>query len=313
VDRSVVSRRLKLRQLEVLLAVAESGSMAKAASRLSITQPVISKSIADLENTLGVPLFDRTSQGVEPTIFGRALLQRSVAMFNDLRTTVNELEHLSDPTTGDLRIGSSETVATGMLSVILDRLSRRHPRLTFEVALGGDLTDLPHRDLRARAIDLIIGRLPSAIPDDMEAIALYDDQLFIVAATQHHLTRRRKIELAELVDEPWCGAPFDNFPWSMIRDAFRAKGLEAPRNVVRTRSILTQSGMLATGRFLTILPRTLMDFGARKLSLKPVPVDLPVTKFPVGIITLKNRTPTPVAQLFIECAREVVKPLLKHK
>lgn len=305
----LVSRRLKLRQLEVLLSVAQTGSMAKAAEHLSITQPVISKSIADLEHALGVRLFDRTSQGVEPTIYGRTLLKRSIAILDDLKTSVTELQGLSDPTAGDLRIGSSETIATGMLATIIDKLLRKYPKLTFEVTLGGDLTDLPHRELRARNIDLIIGRLPSVIPDDMDALTLFEDELFIVAGTRHHLTRRRKVDLAELVHELWCGAPFDSFPWTLVRDVFRASDLEVPRNVVRTRSVLARNGLLATGRFLTILPGSMLHFGAENLSLKRVPIRLSVPQYPAGIITLKNRTLPPAAQIFVDSAREVSRAL----
>ena len=196
-----------------------------------------------------------------------------------------------------------------MLGVIIDRLSRRHPRLAFEVTLGGDMADLPHRALRDRAIDLIIGRLPGQIPIDMEAITLYDDKLSIVAAAQNPLTRRRKVKLAELLEELWCGPSFDDFPWSLVAAAFRAEGLPVPRNVVRVRDILARDGLLATGRFLTILPRTVLHFSAKRLSLKPVPVALEIPTFPVGIVTLKNRTLNPVAQVFIECAREIAKPL----
>lgn len=306
-----VSRRLKLRQLEILMAVSQSGSMVKAAEQLAITQPVVSKSISDLESTLGVRLFDRTTQGIEPTHYGTALIQRSIGIFNDLRISVNELEHLADPTSGDLRIGSSETVAAGLLGLIIQKLTEQHPRLTFEVTLGGDLTQLPHHDLRARNIDLVIGRLPAPIPADMEAIVLYDDRLFVVAGTQNPLTRRSSIKLAELISEPWCGAPFDSFPWSLVRDAFLAERLEIPRNVVRTRSILARNGLLASGRFLTLLPTTMLHFGAQNFSLKPLALDLPIPSYPVGIITLKGRTITPVAQLFINFARQVSQPLAR--
>src|SRR5262245_25751151 len=81
-DRQV--RRLKLRELRVLLAVTQAGSMAKAAKQLAISQPAVSRAIADMEQTLGVPLFDRTAQGIEPTRYGRALLTRSVAVFDEL-------------------------------------------------------------------------------------------------------------------------------------------------------------------------------------------------------------------------------------
>lgn len=300
-----MSRRLKLRQLEVMLAVAQSGSMAKASTQLAITQPVISKSIADLETTLNVKLFDRTSRGVQPTLYGQALLERTIALFNDLRTSVSELQFLADSTAGELRIGSSDAVAAGMLGVIVDRLVRRYPRLTFDAIM--DIYDLPHQHLRARAIDLIIGRLPSTMPDDMDVLTLYEEQAFVVAGAQNPLTRRRKVKLAEILNEPWCGQPFDIFPWSLMGDAFRARGLPPPRNVLKTRSMLARHGLLATGRYLSIFPRTVLHFSGG-LSLKRVPIDIPAPTYPVGVVTLKNRTLNPVARLFIDCAREVAKP-----
>src|SRR6266540_731529 len=99
-----VNRRLKLRDLRLLLAVAESRSMAKAATRINLTQSAVSRAIGELEHTLGVRLFDRTVRGVEPTVYGRALLKGGVAIFDDLRTSVSEIEFLSNPTAGELRI-----------------------------------------------------------------------------------------------------------------------------------------------------------------------------------------------------------------
>jgi len=308
-----ISRRLKLRQLEVLLAVAQAGSMAKAAEHLAITQPVVSKTIADLETTLGVRLFDRGPQGVAPTLYGRALLKRSVAVFNDLRASVTELDFLSDPTAGELRIGSSEAIATGMLGAIIDRLSRQHPRLTFEVTLGAGLTDLQYRELQAHSIDLIIGRLPGTVPSDTEAEILYSEKFFVVAGMQNYWARRRKIDLAELINEPWCVPSFDSFPWSLIADAFQARGLGLPRRVVTTRSIQLTTSLVETGRFLTILPRNVLYFRAKSLGLKILPADVRIQPYPVGIVTLKNRTPSPVAQLFIDCAREIAKSMARDK
>ncbi len=307
------SRRLKLRQLDVLLAVAESGSMAKAAENLAITQPVVSKSIADLEKLLKVQLFDRSSQGVEPTLYGRALIERSMAIFNDLRTSVAELEFLSHSTGGELRIGSSQAIASGMLGIIIDRMSRQYPRLNFGIVLGDDLAELPNSDLRRRNIDFIIGRLPDVVPDDMQATFLYDEIAYVAAGADNPLTRRRRVKLSELVDEPWCGPPFDHFPWSLAADAFRRAGLKPPHTIVRTRSMLIRDSLLTAGRFLTIYPRTVLRFGAKNLSLKRVPVDLPGARYPVGIVTLKNRTLNPAAERFIDCAREVAKPFARVK
>ena len=127
------SRRLKLRQLEILLSVAQWGGMAKAAQHLAISQPVVSKTIADLENALGVRLFDRTPKGVEPTLYGRALLKRSLAIFDDLKTSVSEIEFLADPTAGQLQIGSSEIMAAGLVATVIERLSSKYRRIDFRV------------------------------------------------------------------------------------------------------------------------------------------------------------------------------------
>ena len=128
-----IGRRLKLRDLHVLFAVMQWGSMAKAAHHLAVSQPVVSAAIAGLEQTLGVRLLDRTRRGVEPTIYGRALLNHGLAAFDALRQGVKEIEFLADPTVGELRIGCPEWIAAGLLPVITDRLLQRHPRLVFYV------------------------------------------------------------------------------------------------------------------------------------------------------------------------------------
>src|SRR5229473_92819 len=102
-----IGRRMKLQDLHILMTVMQSGSMGKAAQRLNISQPAISRSIAELEHALGVRLLDRHRQGIEPTEYGRALLDCGVAVFDDLRQGVKNIEVLADPTVGEVRIGSS--------------------------------------------------------------------------------------------------------------------------------------------------------------------------------------------------------------
>src|SRR5436190_6795340 len=132
-DAAQISRRIKLRQLNVFVAVVQWGSMARAAEHLAISQPVISKMIADLEQALGVRLLDRSRHGVEPTLYGKALLKRSIALSNDLRSSVSELQSLADPSAGELRIGSTEPMMAGLLFAVIDRLSRQYPRLALHI------------------------------------------------------------------------------------------------------------------------------------------------------------------------------------
>ena len=101
---SQIGRRLKLRDLHLFFTVVQHGSMAKAASQLGISQPSVSEVIANLEHTLGAQLFDRRQRGVEPTMYGDALLTRTRAVFDELRQGIKDIEFLADPTGGEVRI-----------------------------------------------------------------------------------------------------------------------------------------------------------------------------------------------------------------
>src|SRR3954452_6850698 len=308
-NASQISQRIKLRQLNVLIAVVEAGSMAKAAEHLAISQPVVSKMIASLEQTLGFPLLERSRLGVEPTAYGKALLKRSIALRNDLRSSVDELKSLSDPAMGELRIGSTEPVMAGLLPAIVHRLARHYPRLALHI-IEDEPPELQDRHLRNHDIDLMIGRLPSPTPAaDTDVQVLLHESGVVVAGLNNPWLRRRRIRLAELVGERWCLPPRDSFPGGWIANAFHASGLEVPRASVTVYSILMQTTLLSTGRFLSFLPATMLHFSAKRLSMKVLPVEMPVQMWPIGIVTLKGRTPNPAQALLIDCAREVAKPL----
>ena len=306
-----ISRRLKLRQLSVLAAVVQCGSMAKAAERLAITQPVVSKAIADLENTLGVRLLDRGPKGVEPTLYGRALLKRSVAIFNDLRASVSEIEFLADRTAGELRIGAIEFVAAGLLPALIDHLARQHPRLSFEV-VQADPETLKERDLRGRKIELAIMRTATREhAEDLEEAVLFSDRLRVVAGAGSPWAGRRKISLADLVDEPWCLPPPEHPVSLLVVDAFQRRGLKPPRRSATAGSAQVESNLVAKGHFLGVLSTVNLQFNSAKDSLKVLPVEIPAPLAPLSVVTLKGRTLSPAAQLFIDCIRDTTKRFAK--
>jgi DNA-binding transcriptional LysR family regulator len=308
-----ISHRLKLRDLRLLLALNDWGSMAKAANHLNLTQSAVSKAITELEHTFGVRLFDRTPKGIEPTAYGRALLKGSAGVFDELRQSVNEIEHLADPGAGELRIGCAPPMSWGMVPIVIDRLVQQHPRLAFHV-LEGDPTTLRDHDLRERRIDLAIGRVIGPTPDEaLDAEVLYDEKPLVVAGKNSRWAKRRKIALAELVDESWCVPPPGSFAGSLLAEAFREKGLPAPHIAAVSFSIPLLNALLATGNFLSVLPNALLQFSPHLISFKVLPIELPARPGPLGIVTLKNRTLSPVARLFIAHAREVTKPLAKRK
>jgi DNA-binding transcriptional LysR family regulator len=308
-----VSRRLKLRHLNVLMAVARCGSMAKAAEHLAVSQPVVSKAIAELEQILGVRLLDRGPHGVEPTAHGRALLNRSAAIFDDLRTSVSELEFLSDPTAGELRIGCEENLATGLLPALIDRLAGRYPRIEFAMVIADPKT-LMERDLKGRTVEIAIMRTAAPrVEEGFEATKLYDDRLWVVAGARHALLRRKKIRLADLVEERWCLPPPDHPVGALVIEAFRRSGLEPPRRSVTVGSAQCTSNLVAKGHFLGVHGSMFLRFTPPSVRLKVLPVELPIPSSSTSIVTLRHRTLSPVAQLFINYAREVTQPLGDRK
>jgi DNA-binding transcriptional LysR family regulator len=307
----LVDQRLKLQHLKVVMAVAEWGSMAKAAKRLTISQPVVSKVIADLEGVLGVQLFDRSPQGVEPTPYGYALLKRSIAIFDDLRTSVEEIKFLADPTSGELRIGSTEPLLAGFGAAVMERLWREHPRINFRVVDANSATLLA-RELPDRRVELAIVPLAGSFAsEELEATILFRDNLRVVVGTKSRWALRRRVTLADLTDEPWCVA--SSAIGSLIAEAFRASGLRLPRIALTATTAHLLFRILESGRFVGHFGDGLLQFYAERFTLKRLPIELPIEPFSVAIVTVKNRTISPVAQLFIDCAREVAAPFAKRR
>jgi len=304
-----IGRRMKLQDLHVLVTVMQAGSMGKAAQSLNISQPAVSRSIAELEHALGVRLLDRHRKGIEATEYGRALLDCGVAVFDDLRQGVKNIEFLADPTTGQVRIGNTLTSANSFITAVVDRLSRRYPGIVFHVVPAG--ADILNRELNARSLDLVVTRSGGPFTEEQFGFeTLYDDALVVLAGMKNPWARRRRIELAELVNEPWALPTLESAVTQAAIKAFRASGLDCPRATLVTSSPEMRIDLVATGRFLTI---TASRFRARRPQLKVLPVELPIARMPVGIVTLKNRRLSPVAKLFIQHAHEVAKSVAKRR
>ena len=305
-----IGRRLTPRDLHVFLTVAAHGNMAKAADTLAVSRPVVSKTILDLEQTLGVRLFDRARQGVEPTLYGRALLKRSVVVFDELRQSVEEIRFLADPVAGELRVGCTEPMAAGFVAAIIANLSRRHPRWTFHTEMGSANTLLT--TLRERRCELVVARQLADVPDtDINMEALFHEKYFVAVGPRSKWLQRRKVSLAELVDETWILGQLETEPSSPVFEAFRALGLPVPKATVTSNSLNIRNSLLSNRPFITVIPGSALRFGPERSLLKALPIDLPHHRLPIAIMTMKNRTVSPVAELFIKCARELT-PLLKR-
>jgi DNA-binding transcriptional LysR family regulator len=304
---SRLGKRIKLRDLHILQAAARAGSMAKAAADLAITQPAVSYAVGELEHALGVPLLERSSQGVTPTAYGRVLVERSRVVFNELRQCINEIGSMADPSVGELRIATTPPMSA-IASAVFNRLVASHPRMTFALTVGA--TDVLLDALRRRDVELVISRLAGFVNDeDLDVDTLFHDELAVICSRRNRWARRRKVGLEDLLGEPWVLPPASGFLTKIIKAAFAEQGLEAPRAAVTTQSTYALSMLVANGPFLAMHPGTMLTIPNEHPQLTAVDVRLPTTRGPIGLITLKGRSLSPVARLFLEAAAGVVKTM----
>lgn len=308
-----ISRRLRFRDLQVFFSVVQCGSMAKAANVLGVTQPAVSEVVSGLEHAFGVRLFDRTPRGVEPTIYGRALLKRGVAALDELTQGIRDIEFLADPTKGEVRIGCPDSLAGGLLAPFVQKFCTRYPGIAIAIeSVAWPTLELP--ELHARKLDVVVGRLskPQAddpFGDDVDVEILFEDEAVVAAGPNTRWARRRKISLADLRDASWVGAPGESLTRTVLDRAYQAASLPPPAMRVTTFSVRVRAHLLASGDFLAAMPRSMLKLNPECRGLKELPVRLPNSSFPVIIVTLRGRTMTPPVELFLDRLRHHVRTL----
>src|SRR5262249_1366477 len=144
------------------------------------------------------------------------------------------------------------------------------------------------RLLRDRNVDFLIGALPQPFAqDDLDAEVLYRDRPFFLCGNKHSLARRRKVDLVELVDEPWL-LPHESVFSSYLTSAFGASGLPGPKWGVRSYSVTQRVHLLTSNRFVSAESGTVVRFNAAQFPIKVLPVDFAFRPWPIGIVTLKK-------------------------
>jgi DNA-binding transcriptional LysR family regulator len=308
-DLQHLKRRVKLRDLETLMTVVNAGGMRKAAELLHVSQPAVSKGIAALEDALGVSLLDRSRRGIEVTRYGEALIRRSTAMFDELQQGLRDLHHLADPEGGQVRMACAETINAGLIAAAMERMSRLFPRVTFDVESGDTPVLLTHF-LPKRISDFVITRpTVGSIDGTMQAEPLFHARLQVVVGLHSPWARRRKVSLADLADEPWILSHSETTADSPLVLAFRAAGQALPRWCVLSGSLNVRYGLLATGRFVTVMPDSLVRFAGTRGLVKVLPVEIGRWHTATMLVTLRNRSLSPAVNTFLGIVRELSQQL----
>jgi DNA-binding transcriptional LysR family regulator len=300
-------REIKLRGLRVLLAVAKQGSFRKAGRLLHLTQPAITAAIAELEQTLGVPLFERTARGVTPTAHGESFIGRASAIFGELRLAAEDIDIISRGSRGTLRVGTGGGGwGMGILPTALTKLLDPHPEAFILIREADE--DALIELLKARKLDLFFSRLTPFVADPEIAYQpLFEDSICVLAHRTHPLAAHKQVSWEELANERWVAPPSGALSFDHVQRTLHKAGLAMPRHVIESTSAPLALGMVLQGNFLCFGTNLYYKYSVLKPMLTMLKVDLPKVKVAFGVVTLKERELNQLATRLIGLVAELAR------
>jgi len=305
IDRALRSN-IKLRHLQLVVALDEFRHLGRTAEFLSVSQPAVSRMLAEVENMLGLSLFDRSTRGSEPTASGRAIVHFARSVLAEYERTRDEIAAEESGAAGRTRVGAMVVALPTLLAKAVLLLKQRSARATVLVE-EGDLTHLLPK-LRLGELDLFVGRLePGYAAPDLDTEALYNEPMVAVLRPGHPLVDKARVTWADLAVLPCVLPP----PWASLRvkleQEFHRHGLHPPVDVIETSSFLAQAVFVQQRDAVAFMARSVARHFAGEglvavLKLK-VPVELPH----IGLITVRGRRLTATTQQLMDCLRQAAK------
>ncbi|MGF6722817.1 DNA-binding transcriptional LysR family regulator [Paraburkholderia sp. GAS41] len=299
-----VRARLKTRQLLLLAAMEEEGNVRRAADSLGITQPAASRLLKELEDMLGVSLFDRTPHGMRATLYGEVMIRHARMVLSNLSHAHDEISSLRAGLTGQVRIGVIAAAAATMVPRALASVKERYPQL--QIWLQVETSDVMLAQVAEGELDIMIGRVlerQDPLKTEVHYEPLADEPLCVVARIGHPLETEPDLTLRDVVDASWVLHP----PGSVLRHRFDLMfsqiGLNPPQNVVNTNNFLAISSLLLHSDMLAVLPDEVARQYQQYGMLKRMPVDLPCRMDTFGIITRQSQLLSPAASMVLEALR----------
>jgi DNA-binding transcriptional LysR family regulator len=301
-----ITRKFRLRHVELVAELYDCRSILKAAKRLSLTQPTVTKALQDVEATLGVKLFERSNRGLEPTAYGEIFARHAKIVLAQLRHAAEELESLRAGYSGKVTVGTLLAASASILPDAIALLKQQRPGVAISVVVG--TYDILMPSLLVGDLDMVLGRLPE---EGRSRALLYEEfyaePICLVARRGHPLTRRRRLTLRDLTNEAWLLPLPETELRRQIERAFVDAGAPLPRNVIESVSILTNRALLRKSDCIGVMPYhvALDDVEQRLLSF--LPVKLKAIETPVGAILRAPGELPPAASALLECLRLVGK------
>lgn len=279
---------MELRQLRHFIEIVRCASFGQAAEKLNITQPALSKSIRNLEQTLGVQLLERHPGGVTPTDYGTLFLDYATLVTEELQRAVQEIDQLRGRGRGVVRVGAGAT----MMQYLLPQAVRAFVEgdqagsVTFRQGLRDQLV----ASLRRGEIDIVVGSInPDRLDDDLRQEPLLEDRIAVVARADHPLAGTSGLKLEDLASFRWVLPEGGEAELDRLCNAFRRRGLAQPECVVRTASSVFMASVLKTGDYLSYLPAALINLDPDYAHLRVLDVAQPIWPRVIVGVTYRRR------------------------
>lgn len=301
----MLARRVRIRQLQIVVAVADHGSLLQAALHLGVNQPSITKMITSVEEIIGVQIFDRLPRGVMPNEFGKAFIASARRILAEIDRVETDIAQIADGRSGALAIGALPTAAAGLLPAVLPRFRQAYSGIAVSLIDGTTNKLLPA--LQAGALDLVAGRLyETETKDDLRREVLYNEPLAIICRAGHPILRREMLEKEHIEA---CEFALPSPTQRLSQDVERAiaeTGLTIGLPL-RSTSLPCIREYVLGGDALTILPRLMVVGDLLRGTMDIVPFALRRQERPAGVITLRHRQISTAQKAFLDVLRDYLR------
>ena len=293
---------IQLDDIDYFLAVAEEGQVRKAAQRLGVSQPAVTKGLQRLEKALGFELFERSVKGMTPTRVAEQFRRRTSDLRGALRDAVKEATDLHLGALGLLRVGVSPLYAQKLFVPAYVQLHRQRPAATVRASVH--LNDELWRLLRQGELDLTLSSLPSHVPEDLRTVALMQDDLCMVVRAAHPLLGRRRLKFADLAEVQWMLPGPDVAARRHVEARLAQAGLPPPRIALEVSNTAGHMRQILCETDLVSLMSESMLAGETAENLVVLPLAQARIPRAVGITVLKGATPAPLTTRFVELLQQ---------
>ena len=294
--------RLKTRQLMLLIAIGDEGNIHRAAEILNMSQPAASKLLKDLEDVLGISLFERLPRGMRPTWYGEALIRHARIALSSLRQAGSEIDALKTGRFGEVTVGAITGPALTLLPQAVSIVAREHPNLRVQLAI--ESSDVLLERLSQAKLDIMIGRLFER--DDKTNLSyerLADEPVCAVVRAGHAMLSSPGLTLQQLSKAAWIVPPAGSVLRHRFELMFQEEGLPIPSQLIETASLLFVTKMLQQSDFVAVVPTDVARYYAGYGMISMLPIQLSCTMDAFGIILRKDWLLSPAAKIVLQALK----------